>query len=305
MSAPLKTKYIFVGNREMQEIDHGPKFLRLLKTVLSVTEFYKENLDQWQAHLDTAIAHVGKTLGSDQAPKFPTISYHLDRILNGAISNILLIEDNPTYCYVDMASINRANLELAINCVLLIRMNGFGFFASLLYDGGRVDKLMASELKQWSLSKNRAIAEPAKCQLKEFEDAGGRRETTLEKIVTSLGFPNPGKIPHIQKRARQAGEEWDFLYTSRYRTLCMWSHFHPQEVFFCPHNRKSEKEEMMGLSRGIEMLHFSFHLVYLLFNDVISKTGGQSDPLTTFYTQLMHKLKALLPSEGFHGPLGR
>ncbi len=53
------------------------------------------------------------------------------------------------------------------------------------------------------------------------------------------------------------------------------------------------------------MLHFSFHLVYLLFNDVVSKTGGQNEPLTNFYTQLMYKLEALLPSEDFHGPLGR
>ncbi|MEM7602445.1 MAG: DUF5677 domain-containing protein, partial [Verrucomicrobiota bacterium] len=228
---------------------------------------------------------VSKKMAGKPAMKYKTLVYFMDRIVHGAQSNILITKDSPTYSYVDMASVNRANLELAANFVALLREEDDELYAAFIVEGQRNDRIKAKELKEWSEHPDErylTTAKPMQC------DYAAVTEKRVSELLKSLKIEKPKmEFPRIEKRFRLAGEKWRFLYTSRYRELCSWSHCHPEEVFFSPSNRFDFDNELRGVDKGIEMLHFSHHLIFLLLESIFEICGEDDSDLTNCQIKLM------------------
>lgn len=295
-----KSKAIFVGNREIGEIADSKAFMRDLKTSCDAVALFKEYSDALAPHLETAFGGLARLLESAVQLKSMTITYFWERILNGARSCLLLTDDNPTYSYTDTASINRANLELAINCVALLKDKDNSLFASLIQDGHRADKVAHNELKIWTEHPNKEISIPAKFQ---FDNTSVSTDEKIRHILHLLNVTSPGPLPTLSARAKYAGDSWYYLYVCRYRQLCGWSHFHPGEVFLSPMNRLKSGDECTGLRRGIEMLHFSYHLIFLLMEDINSISGASSVELRQFYEKWMGRFKSITDQSSFLGPI--
>ena len=295
-----KSKTIFVGNREIGEIADSKAFMRDLKTSCDAVALFKEYSDALAPLLETAFGGLARLLDSDVQLKSMTITYFWERILNGARSCLLLTDDNPTYSYTDTASINRANLELAINCVALLKDKDNSFYASLIQDGHRADKVAHNELKIWTEHPIKEIAIPAKFQ---FDNTPVTADENIRHILHLLNVTSPGPLPTLSARAKYAGDVWHYLYVCRYRQLCGWSHFHPAEVFLSPMNRLKSGDECTGLRRGIEMLHFSYHLIFLLMEDVNSISGASPVELRQFYEKWMGRFKLITDQSNFIGPI--
>lgn len=277
---------LFIGNREATFTRDPEALANAVMLIERAVAFWEDEIEKLQPYMEEASRAVAQKLTGQPELKMRMLTYFFDRIIHGMHSTLLLTRDSPTYCYVDMASVNRANLELAVNYMALLQEEGHELMASFLWSGFESDRKVASELKEWAKHPDPGYSATAKPM---WKDRARTRERDVRQLVRKLGVENPGRVPNIRERFHLAGERWRFLYTSRYRQLCGWSHFHPEEVGFSPGNRTDFGYELVGVDRGLEMLHFSVHLVYLLIDDSLTACGKSTEKLSKTYQSLMTK----------------
>lgn len=293
-----QSKSWFIGNREMSPLGDADKFRTELTVATEASSFFEQSLELWEPHITKAFESLAQLFPSWNRVKCNSIAYFFDRIIHSTENNIILQSDNPTYAYVDISSINRSTLESAINCICLIKDDD-ELFLGFLIQAVRDDQLRKDKLKWWCRSENIAISSSAKELILKNKYFTKKHE---DQFLNIFRKKSAVKVPSIEKRAKIAGEHWHYLYWARYKQLCQWSHFRLTEVFFSPINRCDVNTETTGVQRGVEMLHFGFHILYLFLLDIYSHQNLNKMPLEKFYEKLMEDFAVILENSSLTKP---
>jgi hypothetical protein len=230
-----------------------------------------------------------------------TIHYLCDRIIHTPEHVLILNMEEPFYSYLDCASLNRSLFESAVNCLYLLNDKTNHAFAGLISQSIDEDIKLRSELSKWVSHKDLSIAKSAIQQIQFLTS----QQQHKQEMLKGIGFSgNPPPFPNIRIRCDKLEDRWKFLYVSRYKELCSWSHIHLKQVFSSPsHARSSPKDLADAINTGTTMVYLAFHLVYLF---LLSATGNQSEAqveIDKCYQRMTDRITPILAKTGTFTPL--
>jgi len=302
LSKGTHDKIIGLLRREPVELKFLPSFVELLpdehqepvSVSLQACDIFTEIADSF---LSASWIHINEAINDfGTRENLPVLAHLADRLMTTPQHITLIHREEPFFSYIDTSSLNRSNFEAAVTLLYFLNDSENNALKSLCRSSLEADYRRRKEIEKWISDSDPAVSTSARCMLDYF----GKEADSLETAKMKMGVDQSKPLPSVAGRCEIAGPIWQVLYTSRYRQFCSWSHIHMENVLNAPGPTFSgmRKGDEVGLkesiARGITMVHFSWHLIYLLSNSLSKMTGVDPFEIKEIHLNAMGQLDSLL-----------